>query len=59
MTRVQNACDTRAFVKLPLMGTVCMLYLMYMYIVQIRESVDSLCRDGTNMPIVHVHTKAF
>ena len=25
----------------------------------IRESVDSLCRDGTNTPIVRVHTKAF
>ena len=27
--------------------------------IPIRESVDSLCRDGTNMPIVHVHMKAF
>jgi len=25
----------------------------------IRESVDSLCRDGADMPIVRVHTKAF
>ena len=25
----------------------------------IRESVDSLCRDGTDTPIVCVHTKAF
>ena len=25
----------------------------------IGESVDSLCRDGTDTPIVHVHTKAF
>ena len=25
----------------------------------IRESVDSLCRDGADMPIVHVHRKAF
>ena len=25
----------------------------------IRESVDSLCRDGTDTPIVRVHTKAF
>ena len=23
------------------------------------ESVDSLCRDGADMPIVRVHTKAF
>ena len=23
----------------------------------IRESVDSLCRDGTDTPIVRVHTK--
>ena len=25
----------------------------------IRESVDSLCRDGADTPIVHVHRKAF
>ena len=25
----------------------------------IRESVDSLCRDGADMPIVRVHRKAF
>ena len=25
----------------------------------IRESVDSLCRDGADTPIVRVHTKAF
>ena len=25
----------------------------------IRESVDSLCRDGTDTPIVRVHWKAF
>ena len=25
----------------------------------IRESVDSLCRDGTDTPIVRVHTKTF
>ena len=25
----------------------------------IRESVDSLCRDGTDTPIVRVHRKAF
>ena len=24
-----------------------------------RELVDSLCRDGTDTPIVHVHMKAF
>ena len=28
-------------------------------ICNIRESVDSLCRDGTNTPIVRVHTKPF
>ena len=28
-------------------------------ILLIRESVDSLCRDGADMPIVRVHTKAF
>ena len=27
--------------------------------VGIRESVDSLCRDGANMPIVHVHWKTY
>jgi len=25
----------------------------------IKESVDSLCRDGADMPIVRVHTKAY
>ena len=25
----------------------------------IRESVDSVCRDGANMPIVRICTKAF
>jgi len=25
----------------------------------IRESVDSLCRDGADTPIVRVHTKTF
>ena len=25
----------------------------------IRESVDSLCRDGAGPPIVHVHWKSF
>ena len=35
--------------------TSCSLYLH----VCIRESIDSLCRDGTNKPIVRVHTKAF
>jgi len=25
----------------------------------IRELVDSLCRDGTDTPIVHVHANAF
>ena len=25
----------------------------------IRESVDSLCRDGADLPIVRVHRKAF
>ena len=25
----------------------------------VRESVDSVCRDGTDTPIVHVHTKSF
>ena len=24
---------------------------------EVSESVDSLCRDGTNTPIVRVHTK--
>ena len=28
-------------------------------IVHIRESVNSLCRDSTDTPIVRVHTKAF
>ena len=28
-------------------------------IVYIRESVDSLCRDGADTPIVRVHRKAF
>ena len=27
--------------------------------VTIRESADSLCRDGADTPIVRVHTKAF
>ena len=28
-------------------------------LVIIRESVDSLCRDGADTPIVRVHRKAF
>ena len=29
------------------------------FLLPIRESVDSLCRDGTDTPIVCVHMKAF
>ena len=29
------------------------------FVADIRESVDSLCRDGADTPIVRVHWKAF
>ena len=32
---------------------------VYVHVLHIRESVDSLCRDGSDTPIVRVHTKAF
>ena len=35
---------------------ICTLYFILVYI---RESVDSLCRDGADTPIVRVHRKAF
>ena len=36
-----------------------MLMSSYLCKIFIRESVDSLCRDGTDTPIVRVHWKAF
>ena len=35
------------------------MFILPLLLFHIRESVDSLCRDGTDTPIVHVHTKAF
>ena len=32
---------------------------MYMYVHVCTKLVDTLCRDGADMPIVCVHTKAF
>ena len=34
-------------------------FQMFLVVVCIRESVDSLCRDGSNIPIVRVHWKTF
>ena len=51
---VPNSCmsDKIIGVASALMGSI----LCYM---TIRESVDSLCRDGADTPIVRVHRKAF
>ena len=40
-------------------GVVALLCLVSMNHSCISESVDSLCRDGADTPIVRVHTKAF
>ena len=54
---LQNAFKCRLVSKAP---RFCSLkFGKEFYLQSIRESVDSLCRDGTDMPIVCVHTKAF
>ena len=42
-----------------LVGTIYKGIKIYIILDIIRESVDSLCRDGADTPIVRVHRKAF
>ena len=49
-------CMVRMYIYVYMVRTYIYVCMVRMYI---RESVDSLCRDGSDTPIVRVHWKTF